>query len=358
MIPARFVETCLLTASLFGFGVGCQDSGSSGSDAGGDSDGDSDGDTDTDSDSDSDGECGWEVMIDPEDEEFGGASAVWGSSPSSVFAAGGMDSIWHYDGAEWSPMASPTDEDFSCEGMWGSADDDVYMVGYKFVGDWDGIVARFDGDEWFEVAIPDTTGLHGIWGSASGDIWVVGFQNTILHFDGDQWAIVDYPDGYGFDYYDIWGSAGNDVHVVGDSNVGWVGLSLHYDGEEWTQLPISDLWSTLERVWGATPDSVYAIRQQGNECIVRFDGVGWGPFEDCGFLGEGEKILTDLRAIGGTAHDDFYIADEDEIWHHKAGEWEMEYDGAPSLVVVADFWIHSETDVFAVGAGIWHYGCE
>lgn len=53
--------------------------------------------------------------------------AVWGNSPSDVFAGGLRGTICHYDGSDWSKMSSKTNSWF--RGVWGSSRTDIFAVG-------------------------------------------------------------------------------------------------------------------------------------------------------------------------------------------------------------------------------------
>jgi predicted small lipoprotein YifL len=66
--------------------------------------------------------------------------AVWGSSPSNVFAVGAGGNILHYDGKSWSSMLQSTPEDLLA--IWGSSATDVFAVG---VG---GTIVHYDGKGW------------------------------------------------------------------------------------------------------------------------------------------------------------------------------------------------------------------
>jgi len=65
----------------------------------------------------------WKVM-DSSAAQGTNLAAVWGSSPSDVFAVGANGVILHYDGQSWSSMTSGITKRLS--GVWGSSSSDVF----------------------------------------------------------------------------------------------------------------------------------------------------------------------------------------------------------------------------------------
>jgi len=72
-----------------------------------------------------------------------GGAGVWGTAPDDVYALGFAGSILRYDGTGWSEMDSGTDE--TLYSVWGAVSDDVYAVGYA------GVVVHYDGTAWETV---------------------------------------------------------------------------------------------------------------------------------------------------------------------------------------------------------------
>ncbi len=75
--------------------------------------------------------------------------------------------------------------------VWGPAPDEVYAVGGQGVGaDSTGVMLRWDGTTWTEVALPaGTRRLH--WVAGVGDaMWTVGEAGTSLRRSGGAWTEV------------------------------------------------------------------------------------------------------------------------------------------------------------------------
>jgi hypothetical protein len=77
-----------------------------------------------------------------------------------------------------------------------------------------------------------TRTLEGVWGSANVDVFAVGGPSeglsTILHYDGADWSPMSSGTTEGL--FDVWGSAGTDVYAVGGPSEG-LSTILHYGGE-------------------------------------------------------------------------------------------------------------------------------
>lgn len=100
-------------------------------------------------------------------------TAVWGSGPNDVFIVGdGV--VVHYDGA-WSVESVPAE----FEDVYGFGPDHVFAVGR---GD-DGaqIVWHYDGAEWSPVFEDLDYRPNSVWGSSVDDLYIVGEGGLILH---------------------------------------------------------------------------------------------------------------------------------------------------------------------------------
>ena len=163
-------------------------------------------------------------------------NGVWGSSSSDIFAVGSYGTILHYDGSTWSAVSSGTTQQLN--GVWGTSASDVFAVGVQ------GVILHYDGSTWSTMASFATCGcwddlhaphgyedmsgcLFGVWGSAWNDVYAVGWKDgtggIILHYDGSIWST-----SFGIENVilrDVWGGSSSDVLAVGDG-----GTILHYAG--------------------------------------------------------------------------------------------------------------------------------
>lgn len=116
-------------------------------------------------------------------------SGVWCSSSSNVFVVGskltesrGIQEgvILHYDGNSWS--ATVIDTALRINAVWGSSPSDVYAAG-TVLGDkvFNGVILHYNGDSWSEFSRAER-GINSIWGSSYANVFAVGEEGTILHY--------------------------------------------------------------------------------------------------------------------------------------------------------------------------------
>jgi hypothetical protein len=122
-------------------------------------------------------------------------NAVWGSGPNDVFAAGEEGALFHYDGTGWTAMTSGWEGsgDFFTS-VFGFSATSVYAAGT-------GGVLRWDGTEWSALEGHDGCAVYGMWGSADDDLFLAQGCG-IVHWDGGTWAYMD-PGGF---VSELWGS--------------------------------------------------------------------------------------------------------------------------------------------------------
>jgi len=103
-----------------------------------------------------------------------------------------------------------------------------------------------------EAAVPTIDGLSAVWGSADDDVWVVGDHGMTLHYDGTQWSAI--PSGTSVRLYGVHGSGPDDAWAVGEE-----GAVLHWDGVEWSPQLEPDDTLTLLGIWAGVRGSAWAI---------------------------------------------------------------------------------------------------
>lgn len=98
---------------------------------------------------------------------------VWGTSGGDIFVVGEGGTIVHYDGIDWSPIASGTSN--LLRDVWGSSATDVYAVGDG------GTILHGDVSGWELMNSGTTLDLYGIGGSSAGNVFAVGQGGIVLH---------------------------------------------------------------------------------------------------------------------------------------------------------------------------------
>ena len=197
----------------------------------------------------------------------GAVLGLWGSAAGDVWASGTDSSLFHWDGTRWSVAQSTFANYADFEDVWGTARDDVWIVGGNdgatSIDDQTNVALHFDGAGWSLHSPGGAHRLHAVHGTAPDDVWAVGHGGFVVHWDGAAWKEV--PVGTTNQLFAVRARSRTDVWVVGD-----YGLVLHWNGTTWATSPalagdpIYDLWSP----GGATGD-VFAV---GNGMILRRNG--------------------------------------------------------------------------------------
>jgi hypothetical protein len=202
---------------------------------------------------------------------FSNFTSIWGNSASDVFAADrngippklGGD-ILHYDGQSWTFMYFvPCPLGVLCpafEGVWSSSSTDAFAVGEA------GVIAHYDGSTWNQQTSGTTQALYAVWGvGPAGGVFAVGAAGTILRYDGSAW--LPQTSGTTQTLYAVWGISANDVFAVGAA-----GTVLHYDGTAWTAQN-SGTTQALYGIWGTSGNAVFAVGD--GSTILHYDGTNW-----------------------------------------------------------------------------------
>jgi len=209
---------------------------------------------------------------------------IWVSGYSADIEVGSVESetmVQHWDGESWKIIPTPnlTEADVPEEfggypvqnelyGIAAAADDDVWAVGrsYTFSAGQE-LVIHWNGESWSVVPTPHPGlygWLRGILAVSSDDVWAFGEsyleitlpgeeggtgnlqQNLILRWNGTEWSVVPSPNlgpavnglfgGSVVAPDDIW-AVGYHLEVFGVNQLNHPSM-LHWDGVEWTPVPV------------------------------------------------------------------------------------------------------------------------
>jgi hypothetical protein len=217
--------------------------------------------------------------------------------------------------------------------VWGSAADDVWVVGS------DGVIFHFDGKTLQPVPSTTTRSLHALSGTGPDDIWAAGDEGTTLHWDGNRFEFIER-----WEIATILGInaiAPDNVWIVGLIPTDRVGFVRHYDGVEWSTAPVPGSASLWE-IWSSSPEDIWLVgtnsMQEG--LIYRGDGMDFEPMEF-----EGKP----LRGVWGTSAEDVWLLPYDSAPQHWDGEAftpDAEYEEERGMLCT---WGSAADDVWAVG---------
>jgi len=284
-----------------------------------------------------------------------GVTAMWGSSPNSVFGVG--QAIRRWDGTAWTDMTSPTTQ--RLRAIWGSSATSVYAVGQG------GTIIHYNGTSWSVMTSPTTANLVGISGVSESLIFAAGEDGSIVRFDGMNWTTVSSP-ATSF-LTGIWMANASLGYAIGGDGL------LKFNGTTWTVDGSFGGSGTPRAIWGSAPDNIVVAGDGGQ--MRRFDGTSWSALSQhtatslttltgSGFrsfaFGEGVEILqagtgasllysapslTSVWAVD--ANTAFAAASDGVIWRYANGFWQDDWTG--SFAAFTDIWAASDHEALAVG---------
>lgn len=128
----------------------------------------------------------------------GGQGDLWwvdGVPGAGVWACGEEGRVVVYDPATGAIAdRSVAEQTGILYGVWGAGADDVWTVGEDPDGDGPLSAAfHWDGATWQSAALPEAAGgltLYKVWGAAPDDVWACGRAGLLLRFDGSEWRQV------------------------------------------------------------------------------------------------------------------------------------------------------------------------
>lgn len=274
----------------------------------------------------------------------GALFGVWGPAPDEVYAVGGQGAgatsvgvMLRWDGSAWSEVALPAE---TRRLHWIAGVDGALWV----VGE-DGTALRREGEKWTATATGVETSLWGIWGADAAAVWAVGGSGfndeapVLLRWDGSAWAPEVMPalPPECHALFKVWGADANDVTVVGD-----FGAALHHDGAQWTLQDAGSI-ADLISVHGRAKERV-AVGGRANARVARWDGDAWtGEVLDRPGL-SGVWVASDGSATA--------VGSSGQILHSRAGEPLWVEEDSPTILVLHAVFGFDEGPRFAVGGNI------
>lgn len=224
--------------------------------------------------------------------------AVWGTSPTNVYASGNDSSngvVYHYTGSTWTPVfTGPVGGRYAA--LAGSAANDAFALGSALL--------HHDGTAWTTLAPPPevltTTKLWAAWVSPTGDVWAGGDGGYLAHWGGASWTAPTSGTTVNLRAVSAWSPS--DAFAVGFTPSPAAGALLRYNGASWTATPTASATDQLYSVWAADQSFAAAVGDNSNAAILyQFNGASWanipqGDAKNCGAL-----PANGLRGVWGSS---------------------------------------------------------
>ena len=155
---------------------------------------------------------------------------VWGRSANEVYAVGGRGVILRFDGKSWTQLASPTTRSlFTVHGN----DTQVVACG----GAQSGVIIELMGDSFTDVTPPGTLQMNGTFVPPSGNSVTVGREGAVAFRSEAGWE--NHNSGLNLDpildYHAAWGDPDGGIWAVGGNIVGPPGsdgILVYYGTQE------------------------------------------------------------------------------------------------------------------------------
>lgn len=243
--------------------------------------------------------------------------AVAAVSTNNVWAVGSYSSsngphllTLHWNGTRWSLVTAPSPANTSddvFDSVTAIASNDVWAVGYQSIngsGFLQTLTEHWDGSQWSIVASPASGSasysLTAVTAVSSSNVWAVGqsqrgqsSRTLTIHWNGSEWRVVASPDsGSRLNRLQaVSASAANDVWAVGDdANSGSASdysLVEHWNGSQWTVVASPSPATNDLRLAGISAISAgnawavgYYIQNNGPYTVLleHWDGTQWSIF--------------------------------------------------------------------------------
>ena len=292
---------------------------------------------------------------DPADATDGGASssATTGTTGDTGGATEPTSGTTEMSEGAWSIGQELGVDKGALYSVWGPAPDEVYAVGGQGAGvDSTGVMLRWDGATWTDVALPaGTRRLHWIAG-VGADVWAVGEAGTTLRRVNGAWSEV--TSGTDVSLWGIWGADDATIWTVGGDGFTGAPAMLRWDGAAWSPeaLPAMPPEShALFKIWGsgagdvtAVGDFGVALHHDGNARVARWDGAAWA----------GATLA--LPGLSGVWVDDVGVAtavgSSGQILRITPGSLEATAEESPTILVLHAVFGFSKGPRFAVGGNL------
>lgn len=253
------------------------------------------------------------AMDSPTDGWIVGGTSLPLSNGSSQSTSVGV--ILHYSQGSWS-IVSGTIVPPVLRSLFILSADDIWTVGDE------GSILHYDGVQWNEITSPiiaNTFSLTDIAATSNNNIWVIGSQGVLLHYDGTTWQRIT-ANTFGarsasVNFLSISMSSPGDGWIVGDRAHSSKGLILHYQHEEWQEIPNAPK-NGLQRIFMISTTDGWAVGKA--DTVMHYTNHQWTQVTK-NISALPNVLLSDLAFI--SSHDGWVAGDQGTLLHYYNGTW-------------------------------------
>ncbi|MCX8106131.1 MAG: hypothetical protein N3D80_09710 [Ignavibacterium album] len=270
-------------------------------------------------------------------------SNIWGSSPNDMWAVCSGFSplilLWHYDGYRWSLWYKQLGRDLYgiCGFTWNNV----------WIGDAENSIWHFDGVDWSKSKSLSLQGfdrvlINYIWGISPSDIYAVGFadqynggseyKGILLHYDGNDWNFVNIPDIRAGFYKIVRKTNTNELLIYGfSSDYVFIDKLFAYNGKDIIEISSGIDILSLEEMKGEVFVTIERKIYRYNDGKLNF----WMDFPGTSFL-----VFK-----GGRSEKDFFGASIEGLLHYNGTDLQVIFKTYPRNIGLYRVFIF-ENDIF------------
>jgi hypothetical protein len=268
--------------------------------------------------------------------------AIWGASPSGVWAVGDGGTLMSWNGARWETTLGDTRQ--SWFSLWGSSARDVWTVGRG------GALQHFDGAGWSAVSIASTAQLTAVWGTGTGTIFVAvadlgdSTKEGVWRSDGGGAFAPTLGNRH---ITGLAGSGVNDVWAIGQ------GTTVHWDGSKWTDVDITGRVTVYPLLTGALvngPTDAWVTSDDNFEPLFHYDGTGWTavPLPPANLDSQTPAPMLGIAATGSGNSEIWMVGRGGAYSWTAATGWVLD-PGVSRTWVLTSVWVAAPGEVWAAG---------
>ena len=275
--------------------------------------------------------------------------AIWGAGIDNVYAAG-SNVVLHYDGTKWSELKIKLSS-YDLYTITGRNANEIYFGGTDT--DYNSLVLLYTNAKWSKVNIPNAP-VYGIiksWGN-SKEIYLQGL-NSIAHYDGTDWKVYPtYSNTYGQVGW-VWAESANRIYYLnkgsGGSSYGTY-AAIYTDDSTFTKQTGDSSISSTSAVWGDSEKNLFAVGYSG--LIIHYDGQNWVklntklPTPTSTSSTAYSSTTTNTNSVWGSSNNDIYILRQN-LYHYNGDSWST-FSGSPTVGEFVGAWGDSRSNIVAL----------
>lgn len=280
-------------------------------------------------------------------------TSIVGTSANNLFVSSLSGAIRRFDGTNWMPV-SPFGN-FGIYGLW-AAGSDVFAVGdvlYTDTATRDltkrlGIVKRWNGSAFADVAGSRPVSLYAVWGTSASDLVMVGASGTIVRYNGSAFSSssqIDELTGISAPITGISGSSVDNLVTVGD----W-GATMKWDGTQWRSVANSiylrfrGLSGPTDNLWSVALDTTPVT---GGPRILQWASGAWSSSG----INLPPMYNNELQAIWVSGNEGVAVGRRDSILRRSGASWSQVIGFTRTDTILRGVWGSDIQNVWIVGGG-------